>query len=708
VSGWATPNAQWRAWLEEDVLSVAPVAVIDEFDRELRGVLDGLFGVTLEVTSVGSPRTEVHEDSMTTLVRHRDDVTHVPGEPPEEFDAASTLVHAAKVDDGGSGFDVSLQTPGGGLQVELEAHPPPEDAGFYIPALTESAKIVVGGPVPASARIETPDANPTVGVPELVPSESAGVPTPLTAPTIGAPTEGVVRVESMSAATALDSGPMAWASPDPTPVPQAPAFDEPPHVVPVGDAGPPVRTGTTLVPTEAPAAREPVAASSQTAGVIVSLLDDEDAPPQPPRRSSKIVVASESTSSGIVADVYDDSGEYPRPVPNEPLDETELEDDDLDAELDSAEVEQPTARPRPPAPKPAVKLVPSEQPPPPPRAEPKPEPRIEAKAEPGPPPPPQPNKAEAKHEGPPPPPVAAKAEPRHEGPPPPPPARAPEPGESRPEAARVPDRPRPVEEITPRVRTLPGITGPHWSDEVFTEHFFALVRPGEARIAATEVEFLQQAMGLAPGATVIDVGCGDGWHAQLLTERGMRVVGLDVSQAMIQRAKELADQHGVRVRWVLGDVRQHPVDETFDAVLSLGTSFGYDDDATNRRTLAALRDLVRVGGRLALHVMNRDYVVPRLPARSWWQGERCLVLDEVDMQDWTSRVRVRRTIVFEDGQQFEHTLSIRVYALHELIELLEGQGLRVVEVSGSPHTRGRFYGATSPDIWVIAERVDDR
>lgn len=260
----------------------------------------------------------------------------------------------------------------------------------------------------------------------------------------------------------------------------------------------------------------------------------------------------------------------------------------------------------------------------------------------------------------------------------------------------------------PRVRTLPGVAGPHWSDAVFTEHFFALVRPGGPRIAATEVAFLQEALGLGSGSTVIDVGCGDGWHAQLLAERGLRVVGLDSSEPMIRRATELAEQNGVRVRWMLGDVRQRVVDETFDAVVCLGTSFGYDDEPTNRKMMHAMRDLVRVGGRLALHVVNRDYVVPRLPARSWWQGDRCLVLDEVDMQDWSSRVRVRRTIVFEDGGQFEHALSIRVYALHELIALVEEEGLRVVEVSGSPHTRGRFYGATSPDIWVIAERIDDR
>jgi SAM-dependent methyltransferase len=665
------------------------VLIVDEFDRELRGVLDGMFGPALEATSVSMPVDGHHpgfrEDSMTTLVRHRDDVERRITLQPEEFDAASTLVHAPRIEDEAGGFDVSLSTPGGGFEVELSDAQPPSapDDGFFIPALTESARIVVaeaptdeGTTVAIEGDVSHEVAHEvTDTAPELVAIETGGTMPPLATPSITLP-EGLFVDPRAAEALPEIRGPIGWAEPE---------------------QGAPVRTGTTLIPTDPPAA------SSQTAGVIMGHSDDPPMPP--PRRKSKIVVASsDSTTSGIAAEAYDDSGEYPRPVPPlEPADETELEDDDLDSadDLDA---------PRPPVPKPAVRVVSAEAPPPPP----KPEPPARSEA---PPPPPKPEPPplrevtrEVAREGPPPvraePPPPPRPEPaKTEGPPPPPPPIR--------DAARVADSIEPVAPSragndSPRVRTLPGVSGPHWSEAVFTEHFFALVRPGGPRIAATEVALLQDALAVGSGSTVIDVGCGDGWHAQLLAERGMRVVGLDNSETMIKRATELAEQNGVRVRWVLGDVRQRPIDETFDGVLCVGTSFGYDDDATNRKMLAAIRDLVRVGGRLALHVVNRDYIVPRLPARSWWQGDHCLVLDEVDMQDWSSRVRVRRTIVFENGGQFEHMLSIRVYALHELVVLVEEQGFRVIEVSGSPHTRGRFYGATSPDIWLIAERVDDR
>ncbi|MBC8070183.1 MAG: class I SAM-dependent methyltransferase [Deltaproteobacteria bacterium] len=254
-------------------------------------------------------------------------------------------------------------------------------------------------------------------------------------------------------------------------------------------------------------------------------------------------------------------------------------------------------------------------------------------------------------------------------------------------------------------QTLPPSDEPHWSSSVFGDHFFALARPGADRIAVAEAEFLLAVAGVGPGASVIDVGCGDGHHAAALSERGLRVLGLEASPAQIHRASQNFGPGLPNLRWLLGDVRQRPVAETFDLVTCLGTSFGHYDEGQNRVVLESLRDLCRPsGGRLVLHVLNRDYVVPRLPARSWWQGQGCLVLDEVEMQDWASRLSVRRTIVFEDGRQFENAYTMRAYALHELAALCEAVGLRVLEASGSRHTRGRFFGATSPDIWLSLER----
>jgi hypothetical protein len=81
-----------------------------------------------------------------------------------------------------------------------------------------------------------------------------------------------------------------------------------------------------------------------------------------------------------------------------------------------------------------------------------------------------------------------------------------------------------------------------------------------------------------------------------------------------------------------------------------------------------------------------------------------VVLEEVDFNYYTSRILSRRSIVFDDGRQIEHEISIRAYGLHELGKLLHHAGFRVVEVSGSFGTRGRFFGASSRQLIVVAEK----
>ena len=75
-----------------------------------------------------------------------------------------------------------------------------------------------------------------------------------------------------------------------------------------------------------------------------------------------------------------------------------------------------------------------------------------------------------------------------------------------------------------------------------------------------------------------------------------------------------------------------------------------------------------------------------------------MVLEEVDFNFHTSRVDVRRSVVFQDGRQVEQEISIRAYSLHELGKLLRQAGFRVLDVSGGLATRGQFFGA------ILAER----
>jgi len=59
--------------------------------------------------------------------------------------------------------------------------------------------------------------------------------------------------------------------------------------------------------------------------------------------------------------------------------------------------------------------------------------------------------------------------------------------------------------------------------------------------------------GLPPGRA-LDVACGEGRNALWLAGQGWTVTGVDFSQVALDKARRLADSHGIRVEWVNADV----------------------------------------------------------------------------------------------------------------------------------------------------------
>ncbi|HEY1359263.1 MAG TPA: class I SAM-dependent methyltransferase [Thermoleophilaceae bacterium] len=112
-------------------------------------------------------------------------------------------------------------------------------------------------------------------------------------------------------------------------------------------------------------------------------------------------------------------------------------------------------------------------------------------------------------------------------------------------------------------------------------------------------EHLRTAYGISPGDDVVDIGCGTGLTTREAARAAApgRVVGVDVSERMLERARQVtAAEQLDNVRYELGDAQVHRFDSAgFDVAISrFGTMFFSDPAAAFANIAAALRPEARL------------------------------------------------------------------------------------------------------------------
>jgi ubiquinone/menaquinone biosynthesis C-methylase UbiE len=136
-----------------------------------------------------------------------------------------------------------------------------------------------------------------------------------------------------------------------------------------------------------------------------------------------------------------------------------------------------------------------------------------------------------------------------------------------------------------------------------------------------------RALGLRRGERILDVPCGFGRHARMLAARGMEVVGVDLSAAMLAEARR--GRRSARPRFERGDMRRLACRDEFDAVICMFTSFGYFGDRENRGVLRRMARVLKSGGRVLIDHRDPIFDAKVLPHRDFYEPRPGLfILDD--------------------------------------------------------------------------------
>ncbi len=131
----------------------------------------------------------------------------------------------------------------------------------------------------------------------------------------------------------------------------------------------------------------------------------------------------------------------------------------------------------------------------------------------------------------------------------------------------------------------------------------------------------------------LDLSCGTGNYALALAERGLRVVGVDVSAPMLRVARAKSAQAKLDIRWLRADASTLPFRSgVFDlATMVLGLEFVAEPGPV----LQEAHRVLKPGGRLVAAILNRSGLWTlwrRLKRRfvpSIWRGAGFLDADEL-------------------------------------------------------------------------------
>lgn len=244
-----------------------------------------------------------------------------------------------------------------------------------------------------------------------------------------------------------------------------------------------------------------------------------------------------------------------------------------------------------------------------------------------------------------------------------------------------------------------------WFNAVFDEEFLRTLPKNLKSETAREVKFIKSSLGLKKGARILDLGCGFGRHAVELAEEGYEVAGLDTSIDLLQHALTQAKKRNLAIKFIHGDMRELNFSEIFDAVYCWQTTFGYFSDRINIRVLEGLNRALKMGGRLLIDTVNRDYVVAEMPTRTWWEGIECVFLEEIEFDHENSILHTKRSFIYDGAPPREYSSYIRLYSLHEFKRILGYCGFRVIEISGEIFHRGAYLGPASRRTILLAEKV---
>lgn len=230
----------------------------------------------------------------------------------------------------------------------------------------------------------------------------------------------------------------------------------------------------------------------------------------------------------------------------------------------------------------------------------------------------------------------------------------------------------------------------NWFD---TTYYHILYQHRDYSEAADFMRSLTRALQLPKQAHILDLACGRGRHSMFLNRLGYRVTGADLSENSIAFAKaqlqqpsthsstyDLPEVDPSRINFVVHDMTE-PMDQRFDAVFNLFTSFGYfENESDHLKTVKAIKSSLKPGASAVIDFLNAPYVIEHLIPSN------VKTVQDIEFKQMRRHEGgyIYKDIYFNDqNQDFHFTERVRALSLADFQKYFDAAGLELTDIYGS-------------------------
>jgi 2-polyprenyl-3-methyl-5-hydroxy-6-metoxy-1,4-benzoquinol methylase len=204
-----------------------------------------------------------------------------------------------------------------------------------------------------------------------------------------------------------------------------------------------------------------------------------------------------------------------------------------------------------------------------------------------------------------------------------------------------------------------------------------------------ECDFIEQEINHDRSVRILDIGCGTGRHAIELAQRGYDIVGIDLSEAQLNKARHKADRLCLQIDFQKHDARSLPFEKEFGLVIMIceGAFPLMETDEMNFQILMNAAKALKPGGKMIFTTLNGLFPIynsiDEFHQEGFTDNQGVATYKSESFDLMTFRDFNETEFTDDDGVVHKLACNERYYIPIEITWLLKSLGFMQVEIFGA-------------------------